>query len=93
MTQRKPTKPKASGAAGADATTLDDADRLAALEARLVRALRRYLAPELASRVAREAILAVTEPEPERDEEFTEAERAAAAAAWLRVGKVRRATR
>lgn len=82
MTQRKstkpkaskPTKPKASGAAGADATTLDDADRLAALEARLVRALRRYLAPELASRATRDAILAVTEPEPEHDEEFTEAE-------------------
>lgn len=60
----------------------------AALEARLLRVLRRYLAPELASRAARE-VLRPNEPEPPREEEFTELERKQARAALMRVGKVR----
>lgn len=59
----------------------------AALEARLLRVLRRYLAPELASRAVREA-MRPEEPEPLR-EEFTELERKQARAALIRVGKVR----
>jgi len=62
----------------------------AALEARLLRVLRRYLAPELASRAVREA-LRTAEPEPPREETFSELERKQAQAALLRVGKIRRA--
>lgn len=62
----------------------------AALEARLLRVLRRYLAPELAARAVRDA-LRPNEPEPPREEEFTELERKQMEAAWLKVGKIRRA--
>lgn len=62
---------------------------LEALEAALLRALRRYLAPELASRAVRDAIKALDVPEPPR-EEFTEQERQQARAALLRVGKIRK---
>lgn len=54
------------------------------LEERLVRALRRWLAPELASRVAREV---VQEPEP------TDLERARALRAAQRAGAVTRRKR
>lgn len=57
------------------------------LEARLLRALRRYLAPELASRVAREV---VQEPEPAPLPPPTELERARALRAAQRVGAVTR---
>ena len=57
------------------------------LEARIVRVLRRYLAVELASRVAREV---VQEPEPAPLPPPTELERARALRAAQRVGAVTR---